>query len=58
MVRNKIWITTIWKAEIEPVVTSFDNQEAANLCAQWYKEQGYNVCVDECKVYHSFLIDK
>lgn len=52
----KIWITTYWTIEVEPVVTPFDNQEAANTCAQWYKEQGYDVCVDECEMYHAFLI--
>jgi len=48
----KIWIATYWKNGIEPVVSPFDNKEAADNCANYYKQQGYNVCVDECVVFH------
>lgn len=48
----KIWITTYWTTEIEPVVTPFDNQEAAESCAKYYKRQGYKVCIDECDIFH------
>lgn len=49
----KIWITTYWAPEIvEPVVTPFDNQKAAETCARYYKGQGYKVCIDECDIFH------
>ena len=50
--KMKIWITTYWTTEIEPVVTPFDNQEAAETCARYYKRQGYKVCVDKCDIFH------
>ena len=48
----KIWIATYWENGIEPVVSPFDNKEAADNCANYYKQQGYNICVDECIVFH------
>lgn len=51
----EIWITTYWTTEIEPVVTPFDNQEAAETCARYYKKQGYKVCVDKCVIFHECI---
>ena len=51
----KIWITTYWNKEIEPMVSPFDNKEAAETCAKYYKHKGYNVCIDECEVFHSCI---
>lgn len=50
--KMKIWITTYWTTEIEPVVTPFDNREAAETCARYYERQGYKVCIDECDICH------
>ena len=49
---RKVWITTYWTKEIEPVVTPFDNQEAAETCARYYEKRGYKVCIDECNIFH------
>lgn len=51
----KIWITTYWTAEIEPVVAPFDNKEAAETCARYYEKQGYKVCIDECDIFHKCI---
>lgn len=51
----KVWITTYWTTEIEPVVTPFDNRKAAETCARYYRRQGYKVCVDECNFFHKFI---
>lgn len=51
-----IWITTYWKDGTEPVVSPFDNQEAAEICAKYYKTQGYEVCVDKCNVFHKCTV--
>ena len=51
--KAKIWIATYWTTEIEPVVTPFDNQEAAETCARYYERQGYKVCIDECDLFHT-----
>ena len=51
--KAKIWIATYWTTEIEPVVTPFDNREAAETCARYYERQGYKVCIDECDLFHT-----
>lgn len=53
--RKAIWITTYWKSGIEPVVSPFDNREAAEICAEYYKKQGYKVCIDECDIFHKCI---
>lgn len=49
---RKVWITTYWTKGIEPVVTPFDNQEAAETCARYYEKRGCRVCIDECNIFH------
>ena len=53
--REVIWITTYWESGIEPVVSPFDNREAAETCARYYKKQGYKVCIDECGIFHKCI---
>lgn len=48
-----IWIVTYWNSEIEPVVTAFDNKEAAQACCDYFSKE-YSCCVDECNIYSSF----
>ena len=48
-----IWIVTYWNSEIEPVVTAFDNKEAAQTCCDYFSKE-YSCCLDECNVYSSF----
>ena len=55
---RKVWITTYWTTEIKPVVTPFDNEEAAKTCARYYEKQGYKVCIDECNIFHKCTDNK
>lgn len=49
----KIYVVTYWDDD-EPVVTLFDNREAANKCYQYLKNYHTGCCVDECEVYSLF----
>ena len=42
--------------DTEPVVSVFNNEEAANKYAEWLKANQYIYCVDECSVYSKVTI--
>lgn len=52
---HKIYVVT-YLDDGEPVVTLFDNQEAANKCYQYLKNYYTVCCVDECEVCSSFVV--
>ncbi len=49
-----IWIVTYWESDRVPVVTAFNNEEAANKCYKYFKKEHYKCCLDECPVYSTF----
>lgn len=51
---DSIWIVTYWDSDSEPVVTAFNNEEAANKCYEYFKKEHYGCCLDECPVYSTF----
>ena len=53
---NSVWIVTYWDKGDEPVVTPFDNQEAATKCYEYFKTIHDGCCLDECTIFHKFNI--
>ena len=48
-----IWVVTYWDSETDPVVTVFDNKEAAQACCDYFSKW-YSCCMDECAIYSNF----
>ena len=53
---SNVWIVSYWDYfSKEPVVTVFDNEEAANKCYKYFKT-GNELCwLDKCPIYSHFL---
>lgn len=51
-----IYIVTYWDEGKEPVVTAFDNKDAAEYCYRAFRDCHDGCCMDETTVYHSFNI--
>lgn len=55
MDKIEMFVVTKYSKEIEPIVTIFNNEEAANRCAEYFKKhQRFKVCIDKCPVYTTF----
>ena len=52
---ESIWIVTYWDFGSEPVVTAFNNEEAAIECRDYFKRCYDECCLDECPIYSHFL---
>lgn len=51
---ESIWVVTYWEFGTEPVVTAFNNEEAAIKCYDYFKKC-YDECrLDECPIYSIF----
>lgn len=55
-VRTEVYCVTYWDDSEEPVVTIFDNEEAANKCYDYFKMHHEGCCIDSCEIYSSFSI--
>lgn len=51
-----IYIVTYWDKGKEPVVTVFDNRDAAESCYRAFRDSYDGCCIDESTLYHSFLV--
>lgn len=51
---KSIWIVTYWDIDSEPVVTAFNNEEAANKCYKYFKQCHDGCCLDECSICSTF----
>ena len=52
----KIWIVTYWDDGKEPVVTVFDNEDAARLCFRTFRDLYFGCSIDESTMYHTFTV--
>lgn len=50
-----IYIVTYWDDNKEPVVTAFDNKEAAESYYNYSINKHKGCCLDETKIYSSFI---
>ncbi len=52
-----VWVVTYWDGNFgeEPVVTVFDNPEAAKLCFETFSNRHFGCCMDECNLYYAFV---
>lgn len=56
MIFKTVWIVTYIENEgEEPIVTAFDNEEAAKKCFDHFRSK-YVTYIDCAPVYHNFLI--
>lgn len=57
---DKVWVVTYWSnnTEEEPIVTVFDNDDAAQNCYKYFNRKEEHCCIDECPVYKEILISK
>lgn len=53
-VKSKIYIVTYWDKDEEPVVSPFNNKDAAYKCYNYFKEIHDGCCIDKCNVFSSF----
>lgn len=61
MDRLHIWVVTYWESFLtgptdEPVVSVFDNEEAAQKCYKYFKQQYSGCCIDKAPIYHEFFL--
>ena len=54
---KKAWSVIYWDKGEEPVVTLFDNEEAANNCYKYFKLHHDGCCIDECSIFSNFSIN-
>ena len=52
--RKSVYVVTYWDDGEEPVVTVFDNADAATRCMDSFSESHDGCCLDECEVYMEF----
>ena len=55
-----VYVVTYWKKDgsIEPVVTVFSTSYAAYKCRDYFKGEGYEVCIDTAPVLGDFKYSK
>lgn len=53
---ESVWIVSYYDSGEDPVVTSFDNKDAAMRCYEHFVGEHEKVDVDEVPIYHSFVI--
>lgn len=54
---NKVWVVsyiTSYTLKTEPVVTVFNNKEAAERCYTYFKKKYGTVYIDEAPLYNRF----
>lgn len=59
MSEQYVWVVTYWDEGMEPVVTVFNNQKAAQECYSCFSLE-HNACIDKAFIYSSvsFTTDK
>lgn len=53
---NKVWVVTYRDRCEEPVVTLFDNEDAAKDCYKEFKKEHWGAWIDEAPVYSKFTV--
>lgn len=53
-----VWIVTYWNIGTEPIVTAFDNEDAAQIFYEYFKEQSLGICIDKAKIYSKVTIEE
>lgn len=56
---DNVYVVTYWKEELnyEPVVTVFNNEDAAQRCKSYFNNRGFETCVDKCEIFSNFKED-
>lgn len=55
MTSEFIWVVSYCESGTEPVVTAFNNEEAANKYYEYLKKGHELCCLDKCLIYSHFL---
>jgi len=65
MLENNVWVVSYCKRDLaEPIVTVYDNEEAAIIhynylkIKSYYKKLDYAIAIDKCPIYRAFKIVK
>lgn len=53
---NKVWVVTYRDRCEEPVVTLFDNEDAAKDCYKEFKKEHWGAWIDEAPIYSNFSV--
>ena len=53
---KEAWSVIYWDEGEEPVISLFDNEEAARKCYEYFKLNRDGCCIDECNIYSDFLV--
>lgn len=57
---NDVYVVTRYEDDMyskEPIVTVFDNEEAARKCFEYFKKLDTKiVCLDKCPIYKTFTV--
>ena len=53
--QDSMWVVT-YCDDGDPVVTCFNNYEAAQKCFEYYRDRHEFCCLDECDLYSSFNV--
>ena len=56
--KKRVWVVTGYEDGQEPIVSVFDNQDAASGYLSYACGVHENVCIDEAPVYSSFFVFK
>lgn len=51
---KKIWVVAYWNKNEEPILTAFDNKEAAYKCYNYFKKYYDGCCIDTLSIFHFF----
>jgi len=56
MQSNTVWIVTYWDNGDEPVVSPFNNEDAARKCYEYFKTCHDGCCIDKCDIFSNFSL--
>jgi hypothetical protein len=51
-----IYIVTYWDNGQEPIITVFNDKEAADNCYDYFKDKHDHICIDKSQVYSTFKV--
>ena len=52
---KEAWSVIYWDEGEEPIISLFDNEEAARKCYEYFKTNHDGCCIDKCNIFSDFL---
>ena len=53
---KEVWSVIYWDEGEEPIISLFDNEEAARKCYEYFKPNHDGCCIDKCSIFSNFLV--